>query len=52
MARVSAKEEKEDDEEYHDVSGFHDNPTEVAERGGKSMYDMNLVAEDDLSAIL
>ena len=46
------EEEKEDDEENHDVSGFHDNPTEVAERGGKSMYDMNLVAEDDLSAIL
>ena len=48
------EEEEEDDEEGNDgdVSGFHDNPTEVAERGGKSMYDMNLVAEDDVSAIL
>ena len=46
------EEEKDDDEEHPDVSGFHDNPTEVAERGGKSMYDMNLVAEDELSAIL
>ena len=46
------EEEEDDDEEHPDVSGFHDNPTEVAERGGKSMYDMNPVAEDDLSAIL
>ena len=34
-------EEEEDDE--NDVSGFHDNPTEVAERGGSRMYDMNPV---------
>ena len=33
--------EEEDDE--NDVSGFHDNPTEVAERGGSRMYDMNPV---------
>jgi len=32
------------DGDENDVSGFHDNPTEVAERGGKSMYDMSPVA--------
>lgn len=51
----SGDEEEDDNNEnddQHDVSGFRDNPTEVAERGGKTMYDMNLVAEDDLSAIL
>ena len=47
------EEEEEEHDDEHDVSGFFDNPTEVAERGGKSMYDMNLVAGgDDLSTIL
>ena len=31
------------DDDENDVSGFHDNPTEVAERGGSHMYDMNPV---------
>jgi hypothetical protein len=37
------------DSEYdeNDVSAFHDNPTEVAERGGKSTYDMDpMIGED------
>ena len=32
-----------DADDENDVSGFHDNPTEVAERGGSHMYDMNPV---------
>ena len=32
-----------DEDDENDVSGFHDNPTEVAERGGSHMYDMNPV---------
>ena len=52
LAIVGAKmrKQKDDDEEKSDIeddddgSGFHDNPTEIAERGGKSAYDLNPVA--------
>ena len=52
LAIVGAKmrKQKDDDEEKSDIEddddalGFHDNPTEIADRGGKSAYDLNPVA--------
>ena len=43
----------EDDEEANDndVSGFHDNPTEVADRGGKRTWDMEPVTGEDWAAV-
>ena len=35
----------------NDMSGFHDNPTEVAERGGKRTWDMEPVAGEDWAAV-
>ena len=43
----------EDEEEANDgdVSGFHDNPTEVADRGGKRTWDMEPVSGEDWAAV-
>ena len=35
----------------HDISGFHDNPTEIADRGGKRTYDMEPVSGEDWAAV-
>ena len=47
-------ESDEDDEEGNgdnDVSGFHDNPTEIADRDGKRTYDMEPVSGEDWAAV-
>ena len=55
----SDDEEEEDENannnDENDVSGYRDNPTEMAERGGKSMYDLNSVTccmADDVLAMI
>ena len=44
-------EDDEDDGSDHDISGFHDNPTEIADRDGKRTYDMGHVTGDDWAAV-
>ena len=44
-------EEDEEEANSNDVSGFHDNPTEVADRGGKRTYDMEPVSGEDWGAV-
>ena len=44
-------EDEEEGNDENDVSGFHDNPTEVADRDGKRTYDMEPVTGEDWAAV-
>ena len=44
-------EDEEGANDENDISGFHDNPTEVVERGGKRTWDMEPVAGKDWAAV-
>ena len=44
-------EDEEGENDENDVSGFHDNPTEIADRDGKRTYDMEPVSGEDWAAV-
>ena len=44
-------EDEEEGNDDNDVTGFHDNPTEIADRDGKRTYDMEPVSGEDWAAV-